>query len=600
MQAVKVMVAVAIAFITNARGRKVRPAKGTTMTNKFISPLLALLVFFTTTSSAETDVIETMNEELQRAFDALQQEEVPPYYISYEITGDESVNVSGSFGSVHTQNTLSQAVLDIDMRVGSYELDNTREVRGAGGGGFRFMGSTPIPVDDAEALRTALWFHTESKYRGAIERLSRVKAALKDQVEKEDKSDDFSSAPVAVSIDEYQPLQSDADAWADKIRRYTKPFAQSENIIRNRATISGNTERRWFVNSEGTKTLLVSTFYQLSISASSKADDGMILPLYSTYHARTLDALPSDEEILRDVAEMIDNLEKLREAPLVDPYTGPAILSGRATGVFFHEILGHRLEGHRQKSEDEGQTFKKKLGEPLLPETFTVVFDPHMKKYGDEDLIGHYTYDNEGVKGQRVVVIENGILKGFLMSREPIAGFPASNGHGRKNYGRAVVARQSNMIVEIDNPYTPEELKELLLERVKEEGKEFGLYFDNIQGGFTYTGRGMPNSFNVDPVLVYKIYADGREEMVRGVDLIGTPLTSFSHIEAGADDMAIFNGICGAESGSVPVSAIAPSILVGQIEVQKASSSRNIPPILPSPVRRPDPQSINYEFGAAR
>ncbi len=278
---------------------------------------------------------------------------------------------------------------------------------------------------------------------------------------------------------------------------------------------------------------------------------------------------------------MIADLEALRVAPIVDPYTGPAILSGRAAGVFFHEVLGHRVEGYRQKEAEEGQTFKKKVGQMVLPAGFSVYSDPTRRRLGDTDLAGAYVIDNEGLTARRVTVIDRGIFRNFLMSRMPVEGFPVSNGHGRRQQGFMPVARQSNLIVEVAHPVTPAELKKMLIDEIRQAGKPFGLYFDDIQGGFTLTGRTLPNAFNVLPVMVYKVYPDGREQLVRGVDLIGTPLTTFSRIIAGDDAMATFNGICGAESGLVPVSASAPAVLIAQIEVQKKSKSEERPPILP-------------------
>jgi predicted Zn-dependent protease len=280
---------------------------------------------------------------------------------------------------------------------------------------------------------------------------------------------------------------------------------------------------------------------------------------------------------------MIQDLQALRTAPIVDPYTGPAVLSGRASGVFFHEVFGHRVEGHRQKSEQEGQTFKKNVGQPVLPASFTVYFDPTLRRLRDKDLVGAYEYDNEGVKSRRVVVVDHGIFKNFLMSRSPIEGFPNSNAHGRKQQGFAAVGRQSNLVVEVSNPVTRVELKKMLLDEIKVQNKPFGLFFEDIEGGFTLTGRTIPNAFNVLPIMVYRVYRDGREELVRGVDLIGTPLTTFSKMVAGDDEMATFNGICGAESGGVPVSASSPAVLVSQIEVQKKEKSQERTPILPPP-----------------
>jgi predicted Zn-dependent protease len=280
---------------------------------------------------------------------------------------------------------------------------------------------------------------------------------------------------------------------------------------------------------------------------------------------------------------MIRDLEALRVAPITDPYTGPAILSGRASGVFFHEIFGHRVEGHRQKLANESQTFKKKINELVLPKDFSVSFDPTARRLGNTDLAGYYRYDNQGVEARRVKVVENGVLKTFLMSRTPIDGIPQSNGHGRAQVGLSPVARQSNLIVEVAPSSVKPDLKKALVDEVKKQGLPFGLYFEDIQGGFTFTGRTIPNAFNVLPLVVYRIYADGREELVRGVDLIGTPLTTFSKIVAADTKIEVFNGICGAESGGVPVSASSPGILVSQIEVQKKQKSQDRQPILPAP-----------------
>ncbi|MYF03016.1 MAG: TldD/PmbA family protein, partial [Gammaproteobacteria bacterium] len=310
------------------------------------------------------------------------------------------------------------------------------------------------------------------------------------------------------------------------------------------------------------------------------------------------EGFPDDDKVMTDVRAMIEELDALRNAPIVEPYTGPAILGARAAGVFFHEILGHRLEGHRLKSVTDGQTFKAKLGERILPENFTMYFDPNIREHRGLTLWGFYDYDNQGVKGQKVTVIENGVLKGFLMSRQPMEGFLESNGHGRRQSisGYGSVSRQSNLILEVENPVSAEELKEMLLDRVRDQGREFGLYFGDIQGGFAITGRSMPNAYNVQPLIVYRLFADGRQELVRGVDLIGTPLTTMSRIEAGASDYDTFNGYCGAESGRIPVSAVSPSILISQVEVQKTMTSRDKPPILPTPVERDDDEvSFNQQ-----
>ncbi|HEV8384043.1 MAG TPA: metallopeptidase TldD-related protein [Candidatus Acidoferrales bacterium] len=531
-------------------------------------------------------VLEAMKAELARSMETFKSQPVPPYFLSYEITETYSGTVSSSFGKLTGSNENRSRLLNVDLRVGDYALDNTRQIRGAFpsfdfGDRFTFA---QIPIeDDADSIRSILWYHTDKKYKRAAEQLTRIQTNIKVKVAQEDKSNDFSrETPEKFSEDRVE-VKFDRRGWEDKVRKYTAPFASYGDIYEASATYYVTGETRWFVSSEGAGIQTSQAVYRLFVSAFTKAADGMELPRYVTFAAFSPEGLPDDAAVLRDVDKMIADLKALREAPVVEPYTGPAILTGRASGVFFHEVFGHRIEGHRQKDEDEGQTFKKKIGEKLLPETFSVYFDPTMKRIGPTDLVGAYRFDNQGVKARRVPVIEKGVFKNFLLSRAPIEGFAVSNGHGRGQAGLPPVARQSNLIVENTQPVSPAELRKMLIEQIKKENKPFGLIFEDIEGGFTMTGRFLPNAFNVIPILVYRLYPDGRQELVRGVDLIGTPLTAFSKIVAADTQVGAFNGICGAESGGVPVAAVSPGVLISQIEVQKKDKSKERPPILPAP-----------------
>lgn len=530
-------------------------------------------------------VLEAMQTELSRSMEKLKTQTVPPYFLSYEITEVQSAAVSGTFGTITTSNENRRRQLDIDLRVGGHLLDNTHPIRGGFpnfAGRFSFV---EIPVEnDPDALRSILWYHTDRKYKDVVEQFTKVKTNVQVKVGEEDKSGDFSAEVAEKYTERPVPIKLDRRVWEEKIRKYTVPFARQPNLYDATAAVSATGETRWHVNSEGSVIQTSQAYYRLFISAMTKAEDGMELPRYESFFAFTPDGLPDDAQILKTVEKMIQDLQSLRTAPVVDPYTGPAILSGRASGVFFHEVFGHRIEGHRQRRAEEGQTFKKKLNEVIVPEAFSVYFDPTVSRAGKNDLVGSYRFDNEGVKARRVTVIEKGIFKGFLMSRTPIEGFPKSNGHGRKQPGLAPVARQSNLLVEVSQKVPRSDLKKRLIEQLQRENRPFGLYFEDIQGGFTITGRTIPNAFNVLPILVYRIYPNGREELVRGVDLIGTPLTTFSKLLSADDDEEVFNGICGAESGGVPVSAVSPGILISQIEVQKKDKSQERLPILPSPV----------------
>ncbi len=536
-------------------------------------------------AAGQTIVLDAMEAELERSMAVLGEQEIAPYFLSYEITEAQSFSVGGSFGALWASREATSRSLDIDVRVGDHELDNTRQVRGSGGPSIRNYRRIPIPVeDDADSIRAILWAETERQYRSAVQHLHQVRMDVQVKVQTEDTSPDFSREPASKAVEETRRISVDQEEWERRVRSYSAPFAEHGNIYLGSASLSATGETRWFVNTEGSRIRTSATVYVLSISANTKADDGMELPLDKTYLSFTPEGLPDDGTVDRDVRKMIDLLLALRDAPLVDPYTGPAILSGQASGVFFHEILGHRLEGHRLKEVDDSHTFREQLNQRVLPEAFSVHFDPTRKTLGPYDLAGSYRYDNQGVAARRVTVIDRGILKKFLMSRSPIAGFPNSNGHGRKQPGLRPVARQSNLIVEVAEPLTSDELTARFKAAIEAEGRPFGLRFDTIEGGFTFTGRSIPNAFNVTPQLVYRVYPDGREELVRGVDLIGTPLTTFSRIVAADDQIDVFNGFCGAESGSVPVAAASPSILVSQIEVQKKAASQEKLPVLPAPI----------------
>ncbi len=531
-------------------------------------------------------ILQAMSQELTRSMQNLKTAPVPPYFLSYELTDNRAINVSAAFGALVSSSDRRTRVLDVDLRVGDYKLDNSHALRQQTmSDTFQdFLGSPLVPLeDDPLGVRVALWQATEQRYRRAVERLQQVQANVQVKVAPEDTSADFSAEAPHLYSEPIANFSLDTKAWETRLRNLTTPFAQHAEILEANAQLGAEVETRRYVNSEGSQIRMSTPFYRLILTATAKADDGMELPLYQTYTSFHSDGLPDDATLSADVDKMIRTLLALVKAPITDPYTGPAILSGRASAVFFHEIFGHRVEGQRQKNEDDAQTFKKKVNQAVLPDFLSVYSDPTLRRLGHSELVGSYAFDDEGVPARKVTVVENGILKEFLMSRTPIAGFDHSNGHGRHQQGYAAAARQSNLIVESSRSVSREELKKRLLAEIKAENKPYGLFFDDIEGGFTFTQRVIPNAFNVRPTIVYRVYPDGRQELVRGVDLIGTPLTSFSKIVAADDDVEVFNGVCGAESGWVPVSASAPGLLVSQIEVQRKEKSQERAPLLPPP-----------------
>jgi predicted Zn-dependent protease len=408
-------------------------------------------------------------------------------------------------------------------------------------------------------------------------------------VEAEDKAPSFSEAKIETY---YEPvltgdeIKFDEQMWAERVKRVSAVFLNSPDIITGNAGVSFQIKRTYFVNSEGTSVVQNQPYARVMLNAMVKADDGMDLPLFKSYFAFFPEGLPSEEEMIKEAESMMERLLIMKNAPIAQPFTGPALLSGAASGVFFHEIFGHRIEGQKMKSDRDGQTFKKMVGEYVLPPSLSVYCDPNLRQYRGQDLYGWYKFDDQGVRGERVEVVKGGILRNFLMTRTPIDGFPRSNGHARADIGYDPESRQSNLIIETSEPKTDAELRQLLIDEAKAQGKEFGYFFKAVSGGLTLTGRTAANSFNVTPLEVYRIYVDGRpDELVRGVDLIGTPLSMFSRITyAGTPETAeIFTGSCGAGSGSIPVTAISPTILVKQVETQRKAKSNDKEPVLPRP-----------------
>jgi TldD protein len=546
-------------------------------------------------------LIAAMQTELERSFKVLGGQEPPAYFIGYTITDTQRAEVSGSNGALLSSSEARNRWLQVSVRTGSYTLDNTHKVgeqRMPGGGP-----GTGIPVDnDSEVVRRAIWLETDSQYRTAAETLIKIRSSKEVKADTaEGHAPDFSHEQPHKSIEPETSFTLDRKPWEEKVRAYTKTFRESPDILNSIVTFSALAQNAYLVNTEGTQLQSGQIRYRLELFIQGKAADGMNIERYYNFDWVDPKDAPSDKEVATASATLRKEMEGLVKAPLNEPSVGPALLTGRAAAVFFHEVFGHRAEGHRQKDISEGQTFAKKVGEPILPDFLSIVDDPTEKKEGHEDLLGYYRFDDEGVSSHEVILVDHGVLKNFEMSRSPLADFPHSNGHGRRQLGATPVSRQGNLIVKSNKTVTNAQLRTKLIELVKAQNKQYGLLIDDIAGGFTFTGRGQPQAFQVQPLVVYKVFADGRpDELVRGVDIVGTPLAALTKIVATGDTPEVFNGYCGAESGSVPVSAVAPAILTSELEVQKKQADTDAPPILPPPAH--DPQAVQFagKTGGAR
>ncbi|XOV94312.1 MAG: TldD/PmbA family protein [Bacteroidota bacterium] len=554
----------------------------------WIKLTLAVCLLVSVTSQVvgqEDELINILEKELDREFELLSKNTPPVYYISYNISDLSVLSLEASFGSLMDSDQNRSRILNTNVRVGDYSFDNSHNFQGSERFS-RYSGAMPLPLENIdEAIRQTAWMATDMGYKVASSAYT-----IAQRSEKNDTNttiDDFSKEDVVKYIaPELTPQDKDVDVekWINNITTWSKAFLIDKDILEGSVNFSFVAGQKYFMSTEGSRVRQNELRAEIQISASIRSSGGHVIPLHQNYFAKHPRELPSAEKVAADIDQMLKKLEELKTAPVADPFAGPAIFSGRSAGVFFHEIFGHRVEADRLKSKDDAQTFKDKIGKKVLPKFIDVTFDPTSPTFEGKHLTGSYEYDDQGVKSQKVESVDNGILKDFLRSRKPLVAGQHSNGHSRAQTGLNPVSRQSNLIVSSENQKDEAGLRKMLIKECKKQDKEFGYYIKNVQGGYTMTDRYTPNAFSITPTEVYKVFADGRpDQLVRGVDLIGTPLTMFSEIQATGTQSEIFYGYCGAESGYVPVTAIAPAIFVRKIETQKKPEENMEKPILANP-----------------
>ncbi|HMD76515.1 MAG TPA: metallopeptidase TldD-related protein [Terracidiphilus sp.] len=531
-----------------------------------------------------------MTTELHRAFTSLGKQvpgkqesdkQLPPYFLSYSVSDASFVSIRAQYGALVDSSANHVRVADVQVRLGDPKLDNTHGTHRSSA-----VNSMQLPLGgDREALERMLWLATNTGYGTALDNYLRVKTEAEVRAREEDTSPDFSQeAPQEHIGKPALPVVVDRAAWEQRVRALSKVFREYPDVYQNAVMLTAQNETDYFASSEGSRVVTPHQQARLVAYAVTRADDGMDLFRAQTFEAETVEDLPAQTELEAAMRELGKSLEALRKAPLTEPFDGPAILSGRAAAVFFHEVLGHRLEGQRQRGDEEGQTFTKEVGKEVLPTFLSVADDPTVMKFGDKWLSGNYEYDDEGQKARRVDLVQDGVLKTFLMSRLPIASFANSNGHGRAQTGKVPTGRQGNLIVTSTKSVPEAELRKQLIEEAKKQGKPYGLYFEDISSGNAETTRRTPQAFQEIPLVVWRVYVDGRpDELVRGVSMVGTPQAALKHILATGDKSEVFNGECGAESGTIPVSAVAPAMLLSEMETQRVQQGTARPPILAIP-----------------
>jgi TldD protein len=527
----------------------------------------------------------TLSEELSRAMAVFEQRGEPPYYVALAVEERETTRIAATAGTIMDSDSERVAQLDVELRVGSPELDSTHPLRGMSSLREDPRRVLALPVDEGGyALGHAVWKELDARWRDAVERIVVVRANQSVKVEEEIVAPDFELREPSVDRREVSFEGVDAAAWEPVLARVSARLEADPRVHNGRAVLQLENLRETFVDTEGSRLVHGGTWVKVGVSVGATASDGDQLSIDRILSYRSVDRLPDEQALLTLADEARELLLAQLEADRGEPYSGPVLLDGRAAAVFFHEVLGHRVEGHRMKLDDEGKTFLEYIGRPILPDFIDIYDDPTLSELGGEQLNGTYAYDDEGVAAQRAVIVEDGVFQGFLMGRSPLPDFPHSNGHGRRSTGKAPTSRMGNTVIEASQTVPREQLRAALLREVRTQGLEYGLYIEEIAGGFTMTGRMLPNAFNVRAITSWKVYADGRpDELIRGVDLVGTPLVAFGNIVAAGDDLGVFNGTCGAGSGWVPVSAVSPTLLLREVELQLKEKGEDRPPLLPKP-----------------
>jgi TldD protein len=516
-----------------------------------------------------------------------------PYFMAYRVNDTVAWHISLNKGAFITDRKQKGRALQVEARVGNREIDNTHPMREAlDFAQWRGFQNVALPLDsNSEYLHRALRTASDFASRAARDQYLKIAQNLRVRPATEDSGMDFS---VSAKVHYYEnkieppPDPKDLSPLIDSLKTISRLFIAPPWLYSSSINFDFRQVVKRLITTEDTRQSLAEKLGTISIYVETKATDGMVLWLAYDWSWRETKDLPSVLAIREKTLALLGRLDSLRQAPVMETYSGPVLLRNKAAAVFVHEVFGHRVEGHRQRAVDEGQTFVQKIGHRLTLPSIRIEDDPTLPKWENQVLNGFYLYDDEGVQSRRTPLLWDGMFKDFLLSRSVVSPRGHSNGHGRAMLSLPVVARMGNTRLTTTAPLASENLRDSLKTWLKRTGKPFGLMVHELSGGYTYTGRDLPQTFKLEPLYVTQIFADNTpDRLVRGVDVVGTPLQSLTQIVAAGDDPAVFNGYCGAESGWLPVSAISPSLLLSSLEFESRSKDQNRPPILPPPGSQP-------------
>lgn len=571
---------------------------------KLLAAPIALLLASNNCAFAQDDVIfKALKDEMDRSMSSLKiKGHEAPYFIAYSVKEKDIVRIAASFGAVSSKNVDKDRDLNVELRVGDYDLDNTRfsdgGFLGALLGGRMSRGEDITIDDDYKVLRQAVWSETDDAYKGAIEKLEAKRAFLQQNTVK-DRPADFTKEPAVVSLDAPVKVQCDAEKWSNVTRQLSGVFKEYPKVDQSLVLFGLDTLNRWFINSEGTKTFAARPEYVIISTASAKAADGTTVCDAVVFVARREEELPSQAEMEAKLREMASRLTLAIDTPLIEDYNGPVLFEGEASGEFFSQTIGQNfgnpvepLGGGFSAMMGSSNPLKEKVGQRVLPTFLSVVDDPAATDYKGTKLFGGMKIDHEGVKPQKLTLIDKGILKTFCSTRTPSRYVKQSNGHAR--YGNAST---TNLFVTTEKPTSKDELYKKLRELGKQEGLKNVIVVKRVQNLFTAAldpksiFMGMMGSmrkssgFNLLPAsLVYQVDVEtGKESIARLTPFNGVGLSTMRDIVAVGDDATAYPVILPTVSQGDALSIVTPSVLVKELDTQKADKNVEKGPIIPNP-----------------
>jgi predicted Zn-dependent protease len=509
-------------------------------------------------------LLEALLTELDRSKAQLKIEQVQaPYYIEYRVNDVDDYDAEAAFGAIRESQRVRLRILRVVVRVGDYKQDS---YFGQG------MGETNIlPLDnDPIALRHQIWLTTDEAYKAAGQALADKQAEMKRFSADPNPVDDFSKEPVVNVLEPIVSLKVDEAAWGKTLEEITNLYRQYPEIQSVSASARFSAINEYFVDSEGTVTRNGKTTYNLQLNSSAQAEDGMRVSRNPYWMVGRAEELPAREKLLSDVKQALETVIALRKAPIVEEeYRGPVLFAPDAANDVIASLVGSNVVGRKPQPGKPNRTvgaFATSYKTRVLPSFLTLIDDPTLKDFQGHSLVGSYEIDNEGVKAKTVNVIENGMLNNYLLGRQPVRDFPASNGHGRAAPGSFPSASLGVLLLRSAEAQSPDELKKKILQMVTEQGKPYAYRVDTLGPG---------NS----PRLLYRVYADGHEELVRGAVFSELDVRALrSNLIAVGNDPLVSN-----RSGGVPTTIICPSLLFDELQVKRADTSKDKLPEYPAP-----------------